>query len=52
MTQKERTLEKVRQIAQSPEHVVSFGQGERGELFLVGYEGRIYRMDFSGSEFR
>jgi putative heme-binding domain-containing protein len=52
LTQTDRTLGKVRQIAQSPQHVVSFGQGEHGELFLVGYEGTIYRIDFSGAEFR
>jgi putative heme-binding domain-containing protein len=52
LTQTDRSLTKVRQIGTSPEHVVSFGQGEHGELFLVGYEGTIYRIDFSGSEFR
>ena len=51
LTQTDRTLTKVRQIAKSRQHVVSFGQGERGELYLVGYEGTIYQIDFSASKF-
>ena len=51
LTQQDRTLTKVRQIAKSPQHVVSFGLGEHGEMFLVGYEGTIYQIDFSGAKF-
>jgi putative heme-binding domain-containing protein len=52
LTREGGALAKVRQIARSPQHVVAFGQGERGELFMVGYEGTIYRVDFSVAEFR
>ncbi len=51
LTQTNRRLTTVRQIATSPQHVVSFGQGERGEIFVVGYEGMIYQVDFSGAKF-
>jgi len=27
------------------------GQDEAGEIYLVGYEGMIYRIDFSGAVF-
>jgi putative heme-binding domain-containing protein len=51
LTQKNRTLSKVRQIGMAPERIVSFGRNAKGELYLVGYEGTIYEMDFSGAKF-
>jgi len=30
---------------------VSFGRDERGELYMVGYEGTVYHIDLSGSMF-
>ena len=48
---KDGTLQKVRQIATAPDRVVSFGQGDRGELYLVGYEGTIYTINFEGATF-
>jgi hypothetical protein len=51
LTQSDRVLTKVRQIAPSPQHVVSFGQGGQGDIFVVGYEGTIYRIDFSAATF-
>lgn len=44
-------LKKVRRIALAPQRIVSFGQGVRGELYLVGYEGTIYEMNLKTGKF-
>jgi putative heme-binding domain-containing protein len=46
LTQENRGLKKIRQIGTAPQRIVSFGRDEQGELYLVGYEGTIYKMDF------
>lgn len=51
MTQENRVLKKVRLIANAPQHVVSFGIDEHGELYLVGYEGTIYKLDLEQTRF-
>jgi putative heme-binding domain-containing protein len=51
LTQKDRVLDQVRQIGMCPQMPVSFGRDERGELYVVGYEGMIYRMDLSVTRF-
>lgn len=51
ITQENRVLKTVREIGMAPQRIVSFGRGADGELFLVGYEGMIYEMDFSQSTF-
>lgn len=51
MTQKDRKLVKVRQINTCPEKPCSFGIDENGELFVVGYEGTIYRLVLDDSVF-
>jgi putative heme-binding domain-containing protein len=51
LTQRDGVLEKVRQIGKSPQRIVSFEQGAKGELYLVGYEGMVYRMDFGTAKF-
>ena len=48
LTQENRVLKTVRQIASAPQRVVSFGRDQHGELYLVGYEGMIYKIDFEG----
>lgn len=44
-------LKTVRQLAILPQQLVSFGQDDAGNLYALGYEGMIYRLDFSGSRF-
>jgi putative heme-binding domain-containing protein len=44
-------LKKARQIGNLPQRIVSFSEDEAGNLFAVGYEGMIYRIDFSGAVF-
>ena len=51
MTQKDRKLVKVRQIASCPEKPCSFGIDHTGELFVIGYEGTIYRLVLGDSVF-
>ena len=51
LTQEGRVLKKVRQIGTPPQMPVSFGRDERGELYMVGYEGTVYRMDLSRTRF-
>lgn len=51
LTQSDRHLEKVLEIGASPQKIVSFGRSENGDLFLVGYEGTIFQIDFSSAVF-
>jgi glucose/arabinose dehydrogenase len=51
LTQENRVLKTVRSLGKAPEHVVSFGRDEKGELYVVGYEGMIYKMNFSDAKF-
>ena len=44
-------VSKVRQIGTSPQKIVSFGVDSDGEIYLVGYEGTVYRLDLSDSVF-
>jgi len=41
----------VRELGEAPEHIASFGLDERGEIYVVGYEGTIFRADLSQSKF-
>ena len=45
LTREGTNLKTVRQIGLAPQRIVSFGRGRAGELYLVGYEGTIYRME-------
>jgi putative heme-binding domain-containing protein len=51
LTQENRVLKMVREIGAAPQRIVSFGCDANGELYLVGYEGMIYRMDFLDAVF-
>jgi putative heme-binding domain-containing protein len=51
LTQADRQLIKVRQIGESPQRIASFGVDSDGELFLVGYEGTIFRLALADSDF-
>jgi len=47
ITQKDRAMESIRQIALAPERISSFARDENGRLYVVGYEGMIFRLDVS-----
>jgi putative heme-binding domain-containing protein len=51
LTQENGALRAVRQIGILPQSLASFGEDQAGNLYAVGYEGMIYRLDFSGSRF-
>lgn len=44
-------LKTARQIGSVPQRVVSFSEDEAGNLYAIGYEGRIYRIDFTAGLF-
>jgi glucose/arabinose dehydrogenase len=47
LTQEHGVLTRIRQIGKCPQHAVAFGRDDRGELYVVGYEGTIYKLDLS-----
>jgi putative heme-binding domain-containing protein len=51
LKQQNRTLQVVRQIGIAPQGIASFAADERGEIYLVGYEGMVYHLDLSGTSF-
>jgi len=51
LKQQDRILQIVRQIGTSPQGIASFGTDERGEIYLVGYEGMIYQLNLDGALF-
>jgi putative heme-binding domain-containing protein len=51
LKQHDRTLEVVRQIALAPQGIASFAADERGEIYLVGYEGMVYQLDLATAIF-
>jgi putative heme-binding domain-containing protein len=51
LRQRDRTLQVVRQIGLSPQNIASFATDESGEIYLVGYEGMVYQLDFSTTDF-
>jgi putative heme-binding domain-containing protein len=51
LKQQERALRVVRQIGTAPQGIASFATDERGEIYLVGYEGMVYHLDLTGTNF-
>ena len=51
LTQENRILKTVRQIATSPQFIASFATDDRGNIYVVGYEGMIYQLDFTEANF-
>jgi glucose/arabinose dehydrogenase len=52
LKQQDRTLQFVRQIGTAPQSIASFGTDAQGDIYVVGYEGIIYKLDFAGAEFK
>jgi glucose/arabinose dehydrogenase len=44
-------LKTARQIGVLPQRVVSFSEDEAGNLYAIGYEGMIYKIDFTEGRF-
>jgi putative heme-binding domain-containing protein len=51
LRQRDRALQIVRQIGTSPLNIASFGTDDRGEIYVVGYEGMIYHLDLASTTF-
>ena len=51
ITQQGGALKTARQIGSIPQRLVSFSEDEAGNLYAVGYEGMIYRIDFNEGRF-
>ncbi|MEZ5326214.1 MAG: PQQ-dependent sugar dehydrogenase [Verrucomicrobiales bacterium] len=52
ITQKDGVLTAARQIGTIPQRLVSFSEDEAGDLYAIGYEGMIYKIDFTAARFR
>ena len=51
VTQADRQLTAVRQVATSPQPITSFGTDDAGNVYVVGYGGTIYKVDFGTGAF-
>jgi putative heme-binding domain-containing protein len=51
LKQQDRILQVIRQIGTAPQGIASFGIDERGEIYVVGYEGMVYQLDLTVTEF-
>jgi len=51
LTQNNRSLKIIRHLATSPQAITSFATDEQGNIYVVGYQGMIYRLDFTGAKF-
>lgn len=51
ITLKNGKLDSARQIGTVPQRIVSFARDETGEIYLVGFEGTIYKLDLSSATF-
>jgi hypothetical protein len=45
-------LDAVRQIGTCPQSISSFGTDEQGNIYVVGYEGMLYKLDLEGADFK
>jgi putative heme-binding domain-containing protein len=51
LTKEGSTLKTVREIGAIPQRLVSFAEDEPGNLYALGYEGTIYRLDLESTHF-
>ena len=51
LKQHDRVLDIVRQIGMCPESISSFGIDEQGNIYIVGYEGMLYKLDLEAASF-
>jgi putative heme-binding domain-containing protein len=51
VAQENRILTSVREIAQSPQNISSFATDDAGDIFVIGYEGMVYKLDFTNAKF-
>lgn len=51
MTQENRELKSVRQLATAPQAITAIVPDAQGNLYAVGYQGMIYQLDFTNARF-
>jgi putative heme-binding domain-containing protein len=51
ITQKDGALKSARQIGTIPQGLVSFATDEASQIYAIGYEGGVYLLDFSQSDY-
>ena len=51
ITQKDRLLGQARVLTKTPQSVVSLGQDAQGHIYMVGYEGNVYKLDLDSTQF-
>ena len=47
LKQSDRKLTAIWQLCTSPEPIASFARDDAGTLYLVGYDGTLFRLDFT-----
>jgi putative heme-binding domain-containing protein len=52
LKQHDRSLDLVRQIGTCEQSITSFAADEQGNVYVVGYEGMIYRLQLENTEFQ
>ena len=51
LTQDHGSLQTIRHLATAPQAITAFATDEQGGLYVVGYQGMIYQLDFTGTTF-
>lgn len=51
LTQDHGSLQTIRHLATAPQSITAFATDEQGGLYVVGYQGMIYELDFTGATF-
>lgn len=51
LTQEKGKLKTARLLGSIPQGLVSFSEDEKGNLYVLGWEGKIYEIDFTGTKF-
>ncbi len=51
LTEDHGSLEAIRHLATAPQAITAFATDEQGGLYVVGYQGMIYQLDFTGTNF-
>jgi len=51
LKQQDRALQVARQIGTAPENIASFGEDRAGNLYVVGFEGMTFKLNFTDAVF-
>jgi len=51
LTQDHGSLQTIRQLDTAPQAITAFTADEQGGLYVVGYQGMIYQLDFTGATY-